>query len=296
MARFALVDASNLIKRSYHQAEVRWPGDTQAFVNLSLDMVSRIVKEYQPTHFLMVEDHGSPTFRHELDPRYKQSRRDRPGPRAHELLQIVAPHFDERGIARFCRQGYEADDKIATIALKTVQAGNSCIVISKDSDLLQLLEFGIKVFRPQSGGQDLHVTDDVVRSEMGIEPSQIVDYKALKGDDSDDVPRLSAEIDGKLHKVNKTKAAEYLRRFNDLEGLYKYLHLVKSPREQKCLSLCRERAFLSRELVRLRYDVPLDGFDLATTSVKRSRMLMQALSRGRPVGGPGAPPLPQRPV
>lgn len=235
------------------------------------DMLRRLIRTWSPTHLVMAMDCNAPTFRHVAYSEYKGNREGREV-NPTDLLDTLKPYLDEWGIAYVESPGFEADDIMATLAVRAAERGSFVSLLTRDSDLLQLLNDRVQVLRPRKGEPELIVNEEVVLQELGISPKQIVDYKALRGDSSDNIPRVSANVGGKIKKVTKTKASEYLRRFGSLEELYKYLYLLPGD-EGDCLARCKEQAFFFRSLIQLRCDVPLQGLDPRASALSRSVFL-----------------------
>ncbi len=247
-----LIDASAIAYRA-HFAFVRRPllnsrGEDIGAVFGFCSTVLSILNRRKPAHLAVVFDPPKPVFRHTLYPAYKETREKMPD----ELVRQM-PLIKE--LSRTLRlnvyevPGYEADDVIATLACRARDAGMDALIVSGDKDMMQLVGERVRMLavRPEAGGEE--ITDGAgVRGKFGVDPGQIVDFLALMGDASDNVPGVEG--------VGEKTAARLLEQFGSLDGLYEGLDRVDRPALRKKLEAGRENALLSRRLVTLVTDVP----------------------------------------
>lgn len=280
MAHLLVVDGANAIMRAYYtrpakpESEEEERALIQGAVEVFYGMMRRYVRELSPTHMIVALDHTSPSFRAQLYPDYKANRKGRSGPTPSQLLDALRPHLADWGVVGFECPGFEADDILATLASKTVHAGQKATVVTRDSDALPLIDFGVTVLRPESKGVLLSVNPDWVEKRFGIKPFQIVDFKVLAGESGDNIPRVEAPMVSRAGKtlvrgVTEKRAAEYLRAYSDLDGIYDAVSSLPAVEAERLLA-CKEQAYFFRDLIRLRQDVPLDGLDLRASSIKNS--------------------------
>ena len=249
-----LVDGYSLIYRAYF-AFIRRPltnsrGENTSAVFGFFSSLFQLLKLREPSFLAVVMDSRTPTFRHEKYPEYKANREKAPQD-LHDQVPVIEEILNALGICCLRRDGFEADDLIATLAARSRQEGRECYILSGDKDLLQLVGGGVYVIHPPKGAEDFAVLDaDGVFAARSVHPEQIIDYLALTGDQSDNVPGVAG--------VGDKTAVKLLSEYRDLEQLYNELERLQSAGVKKKLEEGRNNAFLSRELVTLRSDVPLD--------------------------------------
>ncbi len=248
--KLVLIDGHALLYRAYHALPatmVTSKGEPTNALYGFLSTVLKVLSEEQPDYVIVCMDRGR-TFRHDLYKEYKAHRAKMPDDlrpqvdRAEEVLQAL-------GIPSCGLDGYEADDLIGTLARQAEEAGLDTLIITGDSDALQLVREHVHVLVPGRKYSDtVRYDPDRVRERYGFEAERLVEFKALKGDPSDNIPGVPG--------VGEKTAEELVRNFGSLEALYAKLEQV-SPRYRKALEENREQAFLSRDLARIRTDVPI---------------------------------------
>jgi DNA polymerase-1 len=263
-----LLDSYSLIYRSYF-AFIRRPlrnaegRNTSAIFGFFRTLFS-LFAERRPAYFAAVFDSTVPTFRHLRYEAYKATR-DKTPDDLHAQVPVVNELLEALGIPMLGMDGFEADDLIATFARKCTADGRRCYVISGDKDLLQLVDASVSMLRPEQGGYR-EITGAEVIGEWGVTPGQIVDYLALTGDSSDNVPGVPG--------IGDKTAVKLLSEFGTLDAIYERLEEVSSESLRRKLTEGRESAFLSKELVTLRFDVPLpvelDGLRLPALDAERA--------------------------
>ncbi|WP_287409110.1 DNA polymerase I [Oceanithermus sp.] len=198
---------------------------------------------------IVVFDAPGPSFRHEEFAGYKAQRVAPPedfGPQVEKIKQLV----DLLGLVRLEVPGVEADDVLATLARRAEREGYEVVILTSDRDTYQLLSDRVVVVTPD----ERRITPDYLRQKYGVGPEQWVDYRALTGDPSDNIPGVKG--------VGAKTAAKLLAEWGSLDRLYAHLDEVTPPGVRKKLEEGREAAFFSREISRMRTEVPLD-VDLA---------------------------------
>jgi DNA polymerase-1 len=249
-----LIDGYSLIYRAYF-AFIRRPLTNSRGQNTSaifgfFSSLFQLLKLREPSFLAVVMDSRTPTFRHEKYPQYKANREKAPQD-LHDQVPVIEQILSALGICCLRRDGFEADDLIATLAARSRDEGRECYILSGDKDLLQLVGGGVYVIHPPKGAEDFTVLDrDGVFSARSVYPEQIIDYLSLTGDQSDNVPGVAG--------VGDKTAVKLLSEYRDLERLYNELEELNPPGVKKKLEEGKTNAFLSRELVTLRSDVPLD--------------------------------------
>jgi len=264
-----LVDAHSLIYQVFHALpEMSGPtgqpvGAVHGFVRDIVDLMEVRGANYVIAPF----DHSGPTFRHELYDRYKIDREEMP---ADLQLQIpvIQRFLEALGVPCPTIEGVEADDVLATLARQVEAAGLDCYVVSSDKDCRQLITDRVKIFNIRKN----EIFDAAaLLTTWGIRPDQVVDFQSLVGDKVDNVPGVPL--------IGPKNAQELLTRFGTLEGVFEHAHEVAGAKRKENLIAGKALALKSRELVRLKTDVPIT-IDWAAARVGRfQHELIQALCR-----------------
>jgi DNA polymerase-1 len=247
-----LVDGHAIAFRSYY-AFIRQPlinskGEETSAIYGFLNTVLSLIGGEKPDYLAVVFDTAAKTFRHERYEDYKANRDEMPESLA-EQLPVIYEALEAMNIPQFSMDGYEADDLIATLSRK-MQDKVDVKVVTSDKDLLQLINDNVHVIRPgKTNVVETEVDAESLSESMGLTPDQIVDYLALVGDSSDNIPGVRG--------VGRKTALKLLQEHSSLDELYANLDAVGSPTVRKKLESGRESAFLSRELITLTDDVPM---------------------------------------
>jgi len=218
-----------------------------------VDFLLRLLARENPSHIGIVFDSGPKSFRNEIFPEYKMNRDETPPALLPQFAQCESL-VEALGLALFKMENYEADDVLATLA-ETVRAeGMTVTIISGDKDLAQLVDDRLTVSDPS---RSRRFTPRTVKRRFGVTPEQMVDYLALTGDSSDNVPGVRG--------VGPKTASALLESLHSLDGVYDSLEQVPelpirgAKGVAKRLEEHRESAFLSRRLVLLERNLPLDA-------------------------------------
>jgi DNA polymerase I len=252
-----LLDGYSLVYRSYF-AFIRNPlfnpkGRNASAIFGFFRSLFLLLDDRTPSHFAVVLDSRTPTFRHEKYEEYKATREKTPEDLKNEI-PVIEEILDKLGVPTLRVDGYEADDVMATLALRAKAGDRPCFVVSGDKDLLQLVDGPVTVLKPESGGGFTELDRDGVVEAWGVTPEQILDYLALVGDSSDNVPGVKG--------IGAKTAAKLLGEYATLDDVYEHLDEISSKSQREKLADGRDLAFLSRDLVRLETDVPLErGID-----------------------------------
>jgi len=246
MAKLLAIDGLNIVRRVY-EASPEPDSDLKASIALrhALSSFRKVLETHAPTHVLAAFDHGGPTWRHELYPRYREGRAPMPS-----YLRDALPGFQDRlrevGLHPLSVPGVEADDVIATGVLRWLAEGRGeAIVATTDKDLHELIAHGALVWDHFKG--EWH-DDAWVRNRFGVAPERIHDLLALMGDPTDGVPGVS--------KVGMKTAARLLNAYGDLDAVMAGAGILKTPLGER-LRAEREILEVSRALVTLKTDVRL---------------------------------------
>lgn len=206
-----------------------------------------LLREERARHLAVAFDAPGPTFRHERYPEYKAHRPETP-PELLAQLPYLKRLVEAFGLARLERSGLEADDLIGGLARRGASLGWEVVIVSADKDFSQLLGPAIRQWVPPRGAEPGRWIDaEAVREKYGVTPEQFVDYLALTGDASDNVPGVRG--------VGPKTAASLLQAHGSLEGIYAQLTTIRPEGLRRRLEAGREEALLSRELVEIRTDL-----------------------------------------
>ncbi len=209
-------------------------------------MIRKLLEKRRPDYFLAAADPGGPTHRHLRAAEYKAHRKPVP----EELVQQIPLCFElleAFGIPVLVKPGYEADDVIARVAREARDRGVRTVVYTSDKDIFQLVGDGITVDDTRA---EKEYGPAEVQAKLGVRPDQVVDYLALTGDDSDNIPGAPG--------IGPKTAVELLSRFGSLDACFENLEEVPSPRIREILRANRDVVMLSRELATLVPAAPPD--------------------------------------
>ncbi|MBN2283151.1 MAG: flap endonuclease Xni [Deltaproteobacteria bacterium] len=242
---FLLVDGLNLIRRVYAaQPAEEGPDKAESALTAAVQSLERALRECRPTHAVCVFDSDERSWRHDVYPRYKEGREPMPGAlRANLRLFEIA--FEEHGVSCLRFPAIEADDIIATLAVKTARHDNRVVILSTDRMFMQLLSERI-VLRDHFNKRTLD--HEHVREKYGVTPEQFVDLIALTGDSTNAIPGVPS--------VGPKTAARLLNEIGPLEDILAVAHTVPG-KTGEMLHAHAEDARISRELARLRTDLDL---------------------------------------
>lgn len=204
----------------------------------------RIYEQEKPDHLAVAFDTGR-TFRSELFAEYKATRAKMPDDLRPQMERIRAL-VDAFNIPRLEVEGYEADDVLGSTARWACEQGLGVKIITGDRDLLQLVNERVAVY--VAGDDRTYLTPEDVVARLGVRPEQVVDYKALAGDPSDNIPGVRG--------IGEKTAIALLEKYGSLDNIYAHLDEIE-PRWQAKLEAGREAAYLSRSLATIRTDLPL---------------------------------------
>jgi len=220
-----------------------------------------LIEKYQPDMLAVAMDTAAPTFRSEMYPDYKAHRPPMPDDMPGQIERIEQI-LEALRIPILRRDGFEADDVIGTLAKRAATDEIDTFICSKDKDLLQLVGERVRTLDLKTG----KITDAAsMKDEMGITPGQVVDCLALEGDTSDNVPGVPL--------IGPKTARELICTYGDLDNLYEHADEIKGKRGENIRN-AREQAYLSRDLVTLNCDVPIEiDYDaLARCEPDRARL------------------------
>ena len=209
-------------------------------------MITELPEDERPSHMVAVFDKGSKSFRNDLYADYKANR----PPAPEDLIPqfpLVRDAADAFGLPVVEKENFEADDIIATIARSAAADGARVVILSSDKDLMQLVDERISLLDPMKGKD---ISFEQVMEKFGVGPSRVIDVQALAGDSVDNVPGVPG--------IGIKTAAQLINDFGDLEQLLARADEIKQPKRRQSLIDHADAARISKKLVTLRDDVPLD--------------------------------------
>ncbi|WP_330168408.1 DNA polymerase I [Bartonella grahamii] len=200
-----------------------------------------------PTHFAVIFDYSSDTFRKQIYPEYKANRTEPPEDLIPQfaLIRQATKAFNLPCIEK---EGFEADDLIATYAKLATKVGAKTTIISSDKDLMQLVNTHVSLY---DGMKNKHIGISEVVEKWGVAPEKMIDLQALIGDSTDNVPGIPG--------IGPKTAAQLLDQFGSLDFLLQNVTEIKQTKRRENIQAYREQVKISRELVRLKTDVPIDN-------------------------------------
>lgn len=251
---FLVIDANSLLHRSYHALPPFTTKDGTV-VNAVYGFVSTLlksIKEFQPTHIAAAFDLEGGTFRHEEYKKYKGTRK-KAEQDLYDQFPIVKDVLSAMNIPIAEKKKFEADDVIGTLVAQK-EKDVAYVILTSDMDALQLVNGNTKVYRLRKGVTDIVLFDEKgVKEKYKLTPSQIVDYKALRGDPSDNIPGVKG--------IGEKTATDLLLQFGTLDALYKAVAEEDpniKPAALKKLQEHNKDAYLSQRLAQIRHDTPID--------------------------------------
>jgi DNA polymerase-1 len=246
LKRLYLVDGSGFIFRAFHALP---PMTNPAGVPVNavfgfVTMLMKLMDDADADHLAVIFDAGRRTFRNDIYPDYKAHRPDPP----EELIpqfSLIRDAVRAFNVAAVELPGYEADDLIATYARQAVEQGAEVTIVSSDKDLMQLVRDGVRLFDPM---KNRRIGPDEVFEKFAVAPDKVVDVQALAGDPTDNVPGVPG--------IGVKTAAQLIDEYGDLDTLLARAAEIRQPKRRETLLANAEAARVSRELVRLKADVP----------------------------------------
>jgi len=289
-----LIDGHALAYRMYFaltagSASQRWQtssGEPTAGTYGFVRELLRIFEQEKPDYLAVAFDTGK-TFRDEIFPEYKATRAKMPDD-LRQQIERIRQVVDAFNIPRLEMEGFEADDVLGSAAHWAARQGLGVKIITGDRDLLQLVNQRIIVYL--AGDDQNYITDEDVLGKLHVRPDQVVDYKALVGDKSDNIPGVAG--------VGEKTTEALLAKYGTLDGIYSHLDEVE-PRWRTKLESGKESAYMSYKLAAIRTDLPIsidleqartDAFDPAKVeSILRELEFRSLVDKLRKLTGPTAP-------
>jgi|UniRef100_A0A7V6DNY2 DNA polymerase-1 len=243
-----LLDISSYIYRAFHA--IRGLANSAGFPTNAVfgvtNMLLKILRERQPQYLALVFDSKAPTFRHREYAEYKAHRPPMP-----DELVMQLPYIEKiiegLNLPKLAMEGFEADDLIATLVRRAREKGVAVEIVSGDKDLLPLVDEGVVMWDPM---KNVRFDPDVIKEKYGVTPPELVEVRALAGDASDNIPGVPG--------IGEKTALKLISRFHSLDQILAHLEDIKEKGLRTKLREHAEQARLSRRLVLLKDQVPLE--------------------------------------
>src|SRR3989339_1811037 len=252
--KFVIIDAMALAYKAYF-AFINRPlstakGEPTSAVFGFVSQLIKILEDTKPDYLAVAFDSKEKTFRHEEYKEYKSSRAAMPDdmiPQIGRIKEII----EAMNIPLYILPRYEADDLIGTAVREAKELGYDSYVITPDKDMNQLVNSKVKVLKPGKSSDDFLVFDEEkVKEEFGFEPKHMIDYLALVGDASDDIPGVAG--------VGPKTATPLIQKYGSIENLYNHIDEIEKPALKNKLIEGKETAILSKDLATIHCEVPLE--------------------------------------
>ena len=287
---YYLIDGSGYIFRAYYalpplsrKSDGLPTGAVSGFCSMLFKLLEDARSDdtkFKPTHFAVIFDSARKNFRNEIYKDYKANRTEAPEDLAPQF-SYIRKSVEAFNLPSIELTNYEADDLIATYAKKIISVGATATIISSDKDLMQLVNDKIGIYDPM---KSKIIGTKEVKEKFGVKPDQVIDVQSLAGDSSDNIPGVPG--------IGIKTAAELINKYNSLDNLLKNLEEIKQKKRKETLINNKDNAILSRKLVTLKIDVPvekkIDSFQLKEINKERlynflkemefNRLLSQAIS------------------
>ena len=253
MNKLVLIDGNSLSFRAFYALPLlsnKAGIHTNAILGFA-KLLEKIIREEQPTHFLVAFDAGKTTFRHSKYSEYKGGRQKTP-PELSEQFPYIRQLLDAYHIKHYELENYEADDIIGTLSKEADQNDFETIIVTGDRDLTQLATQNVTIYYTKKGVTDVdHYTPEFIAEKYnGLKPIQIIDMKGLMGDSSDNIPGVAG--------VGEKTAIKLLNQFDSVEGVYENIDKVSGKKLKEKLELSHEDALMSKELATINRYSPIE--------------------------------------
>ena len=251
--KIVIIDGNSLVNRAYYAIQrpmITKDGMYTQGIYGFLSMLTKIRSDYGPTHMLVAFDRKAPTFRHQEFADYKAGRKKMPIELAMEM-PVLKEVLDALGIMRFEIDGFEADDIIGTTAAMAEEAGLPAYVITGDKDALQLATDKTSVIITKKGISEFKLYDDAaMQEEFGFDHIQFIDYKALRGDPSDNIPGVPG--------VGDKTAVKLIQQFGSIESIIAEPEKIANAKLREKIEDNLMTLMLSKRLATIVRNVPVE--------------------------------------
>ncbi len=253
MEKLVLIDGNSLSFRAFFALPLltnKAGVYTNAIYGFTM-ILDKIIKEEQPTHFMVAFDAGKTTFRNNMYSEYKGGREKTPD-ELRSQLPYIRQLVESYNIKHYELENYEADDIIGTLSKQADNQNLKTIIITGDRDLTQLASENVTIYYTKKGVTDIdHYTPEFISEKYdGLVPNQIVDMKGLMGDKSDNIPGVPG--------IGEKTAIKLLKQFETVEGVYENIDELKKSKMKEKLIENEENAKLSKDLATINRDSPIE--------------------------------------
>ncbi len=259
--RFVVIDGNHLIHRAFYAIQnplKTSSGEQTNAIYGFASMLLNIIEVEKPDYIAMTFDEKAPTFRHDMQKDYKGTRKKAPDelyaqiPRIHEMVRAFEMPI-------YSKEGFEADDMMGTLAKEAAEEqGMEVYIVTGDMDAMQLITPDVRVAFPHKGYREPIIYDrQRVKEKYGIEPEQVVDYKAMMGDSSDNIKGVPG--------IGPKGALQLLNEYSTLDGIYEHIDEITGGIHDKLVS-GKDDAYFSQKMARIVTDVP-NGFKKEDTEL-----------------------------
>ena len=253
---FYLIDGSGYIFRAYYalpplsrKSDGLPTGAVSGFCNMLFKLLEDSKSNdnnQKPTHFAVIFDSARKNFRNEIYSEYKSNRPEVPEDLVPQF-EYIRKSVDAFNLPSVELINYEADDLIATYAEQILKESAKVTIISSDKDLMQLYKKNVRIYDPM---KNKFILQEDVSNKFGVTPDKIIDVQALAGDSSDNVPGVPG--------IGVKTAAELINKYGSLEKLLEKAEEIKQNKRRKTIIENKNKAVLSKKLVTLKKDVPVE--------------------------------------
>ena len=252
MQTLLLIDGNAVMHRAYHALPPfkSADGTPTNVVYGYLSMLNKVITDFKPDYLISCFDTPKPTFRNKLFKKY-QSQRPKIDNDFIVQIPLVKQALDAAGIERLEKDGYEADDLIGTITRIFETNKFRVVILTGDKDIFQLIADNVFLAAPQLGLANIRIFDrSEVEKKLDVSPNQIIEYKALVGDPSDNYPGASG--------IGPKTACKLIHQFGTVDEIYKNLEKVESEKVREILKKEKDSVYLSKKLAAIMTDVKIE--------------------------------------
>lgn len=273
--KFVIIDGNAIIHRAYHALP---PLTTKEGIMVNAvygftSMLLKVIKELKPTHLAVTFDVAGPTFRHQEYTAYKATR-VKADQALYDQIPLTYEVVKALGIPIYTKQGFEADDVIGTVVEQLKTQGPETFVVTGDMDTFQLINDHTKVYYLKRGLADTEVYDAAaVERRFGFPPERLVDYKAIRGDVSDNIPGVPG--------IGEKGATELIQKFGGLEEIYSQLHDPQSSIRTAIRAGVIKKLEAGEALGQLSYKLALIDRQVPGLEFKLADCLLKPLNRSQ---------------
>lgn len=252
--KFVIIDAMALAYKAYF-AFISRPllsskGEPTSATFGFITQILKVLEDFKPDYISIAFDSKEKTFRHEKYENYKSSRQAMPDDLIPQIGRIKSI-IEAMNIPLYILPRYEADDIVGTAVRKAEELGLDSFAVTPDKDYVQLVTDKVKIVKPGKSSEENVILDKQKVIELyGFEPSLMIDYLALIGDTSDDIPGVKG--------IGEKSATPLIQKFGTIENIYQHIEEIEKPAIKKKLIEGKENAFLSKDLATIHCEVPIE--------------------------------------